>query len=454
LKKPAQEKKNTASTNVLANSLTNLITDLGYTREFGEQLSQVATIIKNNRYYLVSNDRNLLTYMYSTHGVVQTIVDQPVEDAFKNGIIIDSQELHPDDIQEIQNYLKENKIIAIVKEAARWARLYGGAGIIINVTGNSQEPLDLEQINEDSFLEFYAADLWELQIQNYKPYGEEKPYVVESQVDTQYNFYGHILHNSRVMLVKGKEAPSLLRSQLRGWAMSEVERLVRSISQYFKNQDVIFELMDEAKVGVWKMTGFNQKLGSPGGTNKIMQSIAAVSKVKSFQNDMVMDKEDEFENKQMSFGGLPEMRAENRKDIACDTKTPISKLFGQSITGMNGGEDDIENYNSMIESEIRGKYDDVLVKIIQVICKKLFGITPKDLQVRYHPLRVLSAEQQENIKDKQFARLNALHDKGLLTDEEFIQQVNLASLCPTEIKEREGVQMANMETRIRERVRK
>mgnify|MGYP006932852533 CR=1 FL=1 len=62
---------------------------------------------------------------------------------------------------------------------------------------------------------------------------------------TPYNYYGITLNNSRVLRFVGKQAPSILRLQLMGWGMSEIERLIRSMNSFLKNQDVVFELLDD-----------------------------------------------------------------------------------------------------------------------------------------------------------------------------------------------------------------
>jgi len=157
---------------VLANSLTQLTSALGFSRDFGEQLSQTATLTKNNRNYFISNDRTTLTYAYTTHGIIQTLIDQPIEDALRGGIIIKSGELDADNIQDLQNYIKENDILEEIKDLGKWSRLYGGGGMVVNTIGKSDKPLNIDAINENTPLSFEAADLWELHKTNTPAHGE------------------------------------------------------------------------------------------------------------------------------------------------------------------------------------------------------------------------------------------------------------------------------------------
>ena len=61
-------------------------------------------------------------------------------------------------IVKIQNYIKENDILEEVKDLAKWTRLYGGGGMVINTTGKSDKPLNVNSINENTPLSFEAAD--------------------------------------------------------------------------------------------------------------------------------------------------------------------------------------------------------------------------------------------------------------------------------------------------------
>lgn len=417
---------------VLANSLAQLTSALGFSHEFGVQLSQTATLVKNNRNYFLSNDRTTLTYAYTTHGLIQTLIDQPVEDAFRGGITIQSGELDADNIQELQNYVAEHDILEEVKDLGKWNRLYGGGAMVINTVGKSDKPLNINAINKNTPLEFYAADLWELNKTNSQSYGEPKPYV-KTGIDDQFFFYGNELHDSRSMILKGKRAPSFARQQLRGWGMSEVERIIRSLNQYLKNNDVIFELIDEAKIDVYGIKGFNEALLTTGGTDKLQKRVEMANRVKNYQAAIVKDKDDDYEQKQINFSGLSEMLQQIRIGIANDLKMPLTKIFGQSASGFNSGEDDIENYNAMIESEIRGKFDNVIIQILKLICQKLFGFIPDDLRIEYKPLRMLSAVEEEQVKTSKMNNVLAMYDRGLMTSEEVKEEVNQQNLFATDL---------------------
>ena len=207
-----------------------------------EDLSKADPLFNNLRWYLVSNFRQLLSQLYVEIGLVQTIVDVPVDDAIRGGIEIKSKQLDDEQIEELQISLDRNDDINTVAQAAKWNRLFGGAGIIILTDQDPETPLDLAAINKDTPLEFRAVDMWELFWDKQNTEGYDP--AIQTQDFEYYSYYSESLHKSRVMRMKGLTAPSFIRPRLRGWGFSVVEILVRSINQYLKATDLAYEVLD------------------------------------------------------------------------------------------------------------------------------------------------------------------------------------------------------------------
>ncbi len=405
--------------------LTGAMENWGLARNpFSPQNSRIDTMFINTRWTLISNFRTILSEAYAEYGIVQTLVDQPVSDAFATGFNILTDELNDSQKRQLQTYIERNRVIQEIQKACNWARLYGGGGIVIMTDQKPDTKLDIGSIDKSSDLEFKAADLWELykdQTNIWNPWENDNE-------SLYYNYYGIRLDKSRVLPICGKEAPSFIRPRLRGWGMSELERVVRSINSYLKNQDLIFELLDEAKVDVYQLNGFNQAMLTPKGTKTAEQRVQMANSLKSYLNALVMDVNDKYDQKQLSFNGLSEILNQIRQGVAADLKMPMTKLFGVSAAGFNSGEDDIENYNSMIESEVRSKVKFLVVQVLEICCQKLFGFVPDDLMIEFKSLRILSAEQEENMKNSQFNRLIQSYANGLLSQDKFMVACNNGDL--------------------------
>ena len=389
-------------------------------------------LVRATKHSLITLNWQELTYAYVNFGLVQRFIDQPILDALRGGIVVKSKELG-DKVKDIDIYMKDKGIYDAFINANKWKRLYGGGGLIINTSGKPDQPLNIEDIPQGAELELYDADLWEL---NYA-FNVESVNEFENDEGTgtvKYNYYGVRLNDQRVIRLSGKRAPSLVRRQLRGWGMSELERLMMSINQYMKNQQCIFEGLDEFKLDVYKFTGFNEALATAN-EEQIAKKVREVNDNKNFQNAVVLDKEDDYVTKQITFSGLAEMVKEIRIGVACDLNMPITKLFGISSAGFNSGDDDIENYNAMIESEIRQPLRTPLLKVLKIVCKILFGFIPEDLDFEYKPLRILSGEQEEKVKSRKLERILNSLKLGIIGAKTACKVINNSNVLDIQIPE-------------------
>ncbi len=444
--------KKSKKTNNVENSLADVVSStpgiggginpIGFPMNQGfpgtAQVENATTIFKNLRWYLVSNFRQMLCEAYVEIGLVQTICDVPVDDALRGGVTIKSDQLGEEELIELKSSLDRDNDLVTAGQAAKWNRLFGGAGVIILTDQDPEEPLDIESIDEDTPLEFRAVDMWELfhdaqGADGYNP-------TVQSETFEYYNYYGERIHKTRVMKMEGLVAPSFIRPRLRGWGFSVVEILVRSINQYLKATDLTFEVLDEFKIDVFKIKNLSQALMSPDGTELIKRRVQLANYQKNYQNALTMDTEDDWDHKQLSFTGIAEAMLQIRMQVASDMRMPMTKLFGISASGFNSGEDDIEVYNAMVESQVRNKIKYLILRMIEIKCKKMFGYIPDDLSIEFEPLRVMSSEQEETVKDKKFSRLAQALQSGAITLEEFRDGCNKSQLFDITLEKDPGLE--------------
>lgn len=387
-----------------------------------EAMSLPYTLSNSNNYVPITLDRILLTFAYMTHGIFQTAVDQPVYDAFKGGLVISSPELDQDeDIPTLLKYLRDTKVLHEIIDAIRWARLFGGAGLIINTPQDilkqgEMNPLSYQFMDyPDIPLSFVAADRWELTMSQAN----------FMNVPFPYNYYGTPLPEDRVLRIIGKEAPSFIRPQLGGWGFSELERMIRDLNSYVRAQQSLFQILKEANIDVWRLLGFNDAILSDLAQGKINKRIMYANYLKGTYNSIMMDKDDEFEQRTQTFAGWADVLQQIRIGICSALRMPMSKVFGQSANGLQADQDDLENYNAMVESEIREPNLPLIHQVIEMCCRQLFGFAP-ELTIEFEPLRELSAVEEEEVKTSKQTRYYQLYTAGLLNPQE------MADLCKKE----------------------
>lgn len=417
------------------NSLGDFVNSFGSSRATAP-LSSTLPFAWNNRYSALTLNRLLVSEMYQEHGVMQVICDQPVDDAFRGGIILKIPEFDDDDIKKLENFISKNNILITYGQSCKYARTYGGGGIIMNAGQDMKQPFNIKRVKESTPLEFYAVDRWEL---SYCPNDMGVDQFKTNDVERPYNYYGHVLHKTNVIKINGKEAPSLLRGQFGGWGVSEMERIVRAYNQYLKHQNVTYEMLDEAKIDVFKINGFNSAMSTPNGPAQTAQRIQFANTVKNFENALVVDKEDEYEQKSFTFAGLADIIREIRTDLACVCRFPAAKLFGMSASGFSSGEDSIENYNCMVENEVRAKIKGGLIEMLEICCQKLFGFIPENLDFDWKPLRVMTNQEESTIKTNDLDRILKLKSAGIASDETIANMINASKVFPIDVDPAEAM---------------
>lgn len=404
----------------------------GNTPFYPQPLSAGNTLYQSLNYNpIITLNRVAVTQAYMTHGILQTAIDVPVLDAFRGGLDIKSSELDDEDIRTLNNYLRESKTLHEIKDVFRWSRLYGGAGLIINVPQDPLGPLNWNYVDyPDIPLSFVAADRWELILN-----------VIQiNEVEFPYNYYGQPLAKDRVLRVIGKEAPSFLRPRLQGWGMSEFERMIRDINQFVKGQNAMFQLMDEYKIDVFKLMGFNSTVLSDLARGKVNKRIFWMNYLKNYHRALVLDTEDDYVQKQLSLSGWGEVFKQIMIGMSAACRMPMSKLFGfTATTGLSANTDDLENYNAMVESEIREPALDILYPVVKGCCRHLFGFEPTDLDIGFQPLRVLGPVEEEQIRtskqNRHFMNLTA----DLLTPKEYMEALKRDDVFTMETEVGEGL---------------
>lgn len=433
-KKTASVKITNSNTTQVNNGLSDIIGGGVINMFDATQLSEIDTIFKNNRWYMLSNMRQVLSQVYVEHGIIQTLIDAPVDDAFRGGIEITTKQLDQSDIDSLQATIEEMGLLEHASQAMKWTRLYGGGGIVLMTGQKHDTPIILSQ-EALKYLQFHAVDMWELFATQQNIDDGAMKLEIKKDPNFCYNYYSLQLHNSRVLPIKGREAPSFIRPRLRGWGFSVVESLVQSINQYFKAKNLSFEVLDEFKLDIFKIKNFNVSLATSSGTEAMLKRVQLANQQKNYQNALTMDSEDDHISKQLNFSGISDVMKEIRMQIASDMRMPMSKLFGIASSGFSSGEDDIEVYNSMVESQVRFKAKKPVTEMVKMACIKEFGFAPSDLKIDFKPLRILSSEQEENVKTQRLNRVKLANDSGLCSGQEAKQSINKDNLISVKVDE-------------------
>lgn len=370
-----------------------------------------------------------LTNAYNKNSFLQTAVNQKVEDAFKNdGLIIDSKTLETDELELLRNTMEEEGDIEAIIDCIRWGRLYGGGCIIANTTQDPDTPLNKEALKGQP-LKFLASNRWQCYAQSRSPQTAEKFIFTDAFIEDEEQFKKEAQANnvqidkSRVGIFTGGNAPYLTRCILQGWSASIFEGILEPIENLLGGFNVTLELLSEAKIDIFKISNLATVLMSADGERQIQRRLQVATANKNYKSSIAMDMEDDYQQKQISFGGIPQL-LEQLMYIFCGyLRYPVAKLFGKGASGFSSGDDDLENYNSTVESEVRIPARRLIHWVVNLRCLQLFGRELPDFKPKWKPLREMTEKDLSEVNSRKLADYITLLEHQVMTARQVAQKL-------------------------------
>lgn len=361
-------------------------------------LQNIKSADYNLRQDLYTFNFNNLTYRYATDGIFKTLIEQPVLDAFKKFEII-TDELDEEEKKKVMNDFYKKDYDLKIKNVMFWDRLYGGACLYYD--------------NND-YIVFNKWDLSNV---------EKSNNILDDKVSSEKDLYfnGIKLEKDNCFILTGIEAPFYLKKFLNGWGLSIVEPLVAPSNLYEKTLNLIYELLDEAKIDVYKVDGLKDSVLA-GQDKAVIDKIQLTNILKNYINAIVLDGVDNYEQKQLTnISSITQVLQEIKLDICASMKIPAVILWGMSPSGFSSGEFDLKQYQDKIQQEIQPRLKKVILYVLTRQIKELYNLDIENIDINFQNYIIQTKEQEENTKDKIFNRAKMLFDSKLLTKKELFE---------------------------------
>lgn len=374
-----------------------------------------------------TQDYNLMVTLYRTHWIVKKIIDVVANDMTKAGIKITSN-LEPDLIKRLDNCMKTRKVHKSLNELVRWGRLFGGAGAVMLIDGQDEyldQPLDINSVMLNDFKGLLVFDRWS----GITPCSGEFVTDLDS-VDFGLPKYYNVsvdegqavkVHHSRVLRYVGRQLPRWEREVEQYWGASELETVIEEISKRDNTSFNIAQLVFLANLRILKMADLGDALtlNDTQAQSDVYNTLTAQNALMSSFGLYVMNKDDEFDTKAYSFGGLAEIMQQFMLDISGATGIPATKMYGRSPEGMNStGESDMQNYYEMISENQSTSLQDNWTKLLPVICMSEIGYVPDDLDFEFEAIENVKEEEIADLIGKKSDSVIKAYEANLITQKE------------------------------------
>lgn len=304
----------------------------------------------------------------------------------------------------------------LLGEACFWRRGLGGGAILIDADDGrpSDQPLDETRIRSIRALRYYSKR--ELQPASYyadsrhPKYGQPASYWLSPQ-DMVIGTALSTVHESRLAIVDGLRVSKTRRRMNQGWGGSLLVRCYEELRNYGLGWAATTQLMQMSSQAVYTMRGLIDGIAD-GETANIEERMRLVELYRSIARAVLLDAGDiegkgaeKFELHSVDFGGLAPVVDLFCKTLSAVTGIPMTVLFGQSPAGQNAtGDSDHEVMGALVETEQSQILKPVVEQIARVVMLAKDGPTrgllPQQWEAHFPPLRVMSAEQQADLRKK------------------------------------------------------
>lgn len=391
-------------------------------RNFVSNLATERDKASANTWFVQPRTSEQFEAMYRGGWIGRKIIDIPVDDMIREWRVWSADDDLVDAISEAENRFGVREKVASAK---RWARLYGSSAIIIGMNsrlGKSEEPVDTEKVSQGD-LEFLHVEIapririesWNTNLESpdfgrpllysYQPYTQGGGAVTPAKI-----------HASRVIQFSGAPLPPLAHANGL-WGDSIFMALEQTLGVAGSITAVIASLLHEAKTDIIKIKDLASYLGSDTGTRKVTERFNLAAILKSVNNALVLDAEEDFQQKTFSFTGLSDIHIRIMQEVAGAADIPVTRLLGQSPAGLQStGESDLRNYYDSIGAKQELELRPVLDRLDRLVLASA-GITlNEDAKYRFTPLwRETPKDRADNaLKKAQAAK--TLVDAGLIDD--------------------------------------
>lgn len=385
-----------------------------------------------------------LTGLYEGNGLFSKIIDAPAEEALKHGFDLNlkSDELNAFVEDALDDLEWEEKAATAIK----WARLYGGALIVMLIDDGRglEEPVDWEHIRSIDELRVYERsivrpDYASLYQQDYggkgvgnrvSKFGQPEYYYVSS-------IYGSFkVHESRCLVFRNGVLPEQTsNATYLFWGMPEYVRIRRALRETVTAHTDSVKLLERSVQAIYSMKGLASLLTTDDGENQVLKRLQLVDTSRGLLNSIAIDSEGEqYDFKTFQFSGVKDVIDATCNMLSALTNIPQTILFGRSPAGMNAtGDSDFESYYNFVEKIQRLMLKRNLRTLLDVVFRA--GIASGD--VAEEPDYKLEFKPLWSLSDTERAAVDQTKAQTALVKAQTAQAyVDMQALDPTEVRRR------------------
>jgi len=390
-----------------ADGWANVVTGLGLSRDkrLGMQFQGAPG---------VSHQKELLEGLYHGDDLVGRIIDLIPQEMYRawidmtagGGDVATEAETAGMILQELDALGAQRAFT----EAEVWARLYGGAVILMGVDDGQepQEPVNVELVKSVGWLT--VMDRFDVEVNTVyldpfeDKFGLPETYRLSGGTDVRgtneaSDSLGAVIHESRCIRFDGVRTSRRKRRSNNGWGDSVLERYIDVIRDFQGASGGMMHLLTDFSQAVFKIKGLAKALASDK-DNLVIKRLQMLDVARSMVRAVPLDADaEEFERAGAGVAGLGEVYDRMMMRLSAATGIPVTLLFGRSPAGMNAtGESDIRLFYDYIaslqETQTRPRLEYLIELMLNADDGPTGGNAPESWNFEFNPLWQESAKEK------------------------------------------------------------
>ena len=340
-----------------------------------------------------------LTAMWMGNGLARRIVTLLPDDALRNGITVSG-----DQDGVITQALDALDTTSVFARACHWARLYGGALVVVGVGDGKQlsTPLNKKALKPVQWLQVVPRQRISIteQDMNNDPtsptYGSLMRFRVQRRVGGEYT-----VHRDRCLVFHGEDASDNSSFSDAYWGMSTLQAIWDSLSSYGSTVQGIAALMQEFSLGKYVLPNLGQLLAG-NNSQAVYDRMEIINASKSVLNSVLLGEGESYTRETASITGVSEVLDRFQMDLSSQVGIPVSKLFGRTPAGLDSsGDADTQAYYDTVaayqEKVLRAPYQ----RLTALVAAGLGVQNLDEVQLDFMPVWSPSAREALDMREKQ-----------------------------------------------------
>lgn len=371
-------------------------------------------------------DDETLSRLYELDGIAARVVDAVPKHAMRHAPTISVGDAATS--ARVKGILDDLGTWEALRRAWCWARLYGGAGVVLGIDDGREQslPVDAQSITALRFL--ITADRRDLMPTAWHDdalssrYGTPSVYRLTRQGGVTTTMSN--VHSSRMVRIGGVPTTNRRRLERWGWDDSVLQRVYTELQASRSAFAGAGTLIHEASVVTVGIKGLMSLMASDP-TDTLKTRFDVMQRMFSIGRWLMHDADGETVSRLEvgSLTGVVDVMDRMVNFLAAVSGIPVTVLMGQAPAGLNAtGDSDLTNWYDEVAAEREEVLRPALETVVRTILRSkrgpTGGVEPEGWSIKFAPLRQPTPAEEQDMRAKQATIDVAYIQAQVITPEE------------------------------------